>query len=333
MNRQNWIRVLVLSSVSALASAVADVPSVAAVRATNLENANSLRTITSDGRIDVEAHSSESNDATVDARHHESIDRMIERTRQQPDYVSLSSAEWARVEARLRAQFSPSPRMPLVERLRGSYQTYWKRAHDFAGARFRRERVDARDLSALASQHQLTAQERAMVDQTGTHILSYDEFAYLYRTVAPRAKVGRFSNAPRWIDGERLLCGLLPSQMFDGVTEQATRAAEGNLVVYSGQYDRPVRFEATLDPSLNYRWVRIREFSTASGDLVGEWIASDYREINGVKIPFRIERRAPRDGVPVVETAIVTSAQVNTTIPPDSFTIPAEYQREQFDWD
>ena len=104
---------------------------------------------------------------------------------------------------------------------------------------------------------------------------------------------------------------LLPEEGRDG---KVLRVAE-----VSGEGVSPVRLY--IDPS--FQVVR-QTFSTAGPDgraVQAEEVFSDYRAVDGIKVPFRAE--VLRDGRPILERTL-TEVQFNTELDAALFTRPTQ---------
>lgn len=215
-------------------------------------------------------------------------------------------------------------------RLNKSVKVARTKSIDFAKGRARRDDRDLRDLERLASDNGLPPWCMGNLTRSASHILAPDRSTDL-KSETQRAVV---LPQPRFdARGERLALGIIPAPVFDDGTLLLDVASHGRgsgpdieVVGRDAKDGRKVLCFA-VRPEFGYRLTRWTVYGSDEEPLE-DLTASEFKQVDGVFVPFRSELHRSAYGIPSyhVERTTVESVHVNVALADDLFEIPAGYR-------
>jgi len=202
---------------------------------------------------------------------------------------------------------------------------------DFARGKARYEDRDLRDLDRLVADRRFTPAERQALDQSGTLITSTDNHGVrLLPHVGRLAVVGA---GPRF-DQEMELTkfGVAPRWVFVSASDTEVRPVPdkaGGCVELVGYRDKRISFVVVWRRDLDWSMTGFTAFNT-DGAVAEEFCASDFRQVDGVWIPFQTSTRRTRNRLSdwYVEERAVERVVLNPDLAGKGglFDIPGEYR-------
>lgn len=206
------------------------------------------------------------------------------------------------------------------------------RTIDFVRRAVRYDDVDIRDITGIISAYGLSGRSASGLDKTRSLIMRQGKTVLLKDDSRLAVVSPPMGSDFEWGMEQRSF-GLIPSFVFDdsnvldivrGVDE------EGESIVVVGhelELAGPTVFRVHIRPQLGYRVTRTVVYD-AEGSPVQEFVASDFREVDSVLLPFRTVVRRARDGIQnyAVQETTVKSIRLNVDVPADHFSIPSGYR-------
>lgn len=216
-----------------------------------------------------------------------------------------------------------------VAELNGDFVLRRTTTLDVSGRRLRRDDRDLRNLDQLVRVHGLNASQRKSLDKTSSLIAIRDEPEVRLHPPAIGALATIHDNRTLSIEKELLKFGVIPSSLMGLAStlevSQDPRAGEVQIVGRDG--NGKIALEISLSPSNRHAMTRYA--IVKSGVIVEEFLASDFRAINGVSIPFATRQTFSQQSPEycVVERR-VESARINEPIEKanEVFSIPKDYR-------
>ena len=214
----------------------------------------------------------------------------------------------------------------VVERLNRSLSLRRVTTIDFASERVRHEDQDLRDLPRLIAEHGLDDLEALGLDRSGTLIIDRERYVQLNARAGNRGFALRSTGAE--LEVERKHLGLVPEWLLDGKYDVECRVVDGpsdRALQVVGREGARIAFVILLRPDLGNVMTQLTLFNPSGG--VGEdFVASDFREVGGVFVPFHTLQRRTLKGPADhrVERRTVEKVEINPTLPADAklFEIP-----------
>lgn len=232
------------------------------------------------------------------------------------------------IEATAAAQMDGVDESELVDLLNSETRILRTTTLDLRNRRIRRDDADLRDLDALARTHGLSVTQRLSVEKSGSTICDGDKpevrlFPHVEKlaTIVPSRSLR--------IDTELKKLGIVPSGVFDPAHALSCEGTDGDAEVrlIGRDAEGATAFIFTLSPERRFAVTGLTVYK--GGRVIEEFTASDYREVDGVWIPYRtrtvLSERGP--SYYVCERR-VEEVRVNQTLgdSDELFAIPSSYR-------
>jgi hypothetical protein len=246
----------------------------------------------------------------------------------------LSAAHRFELEARFQQYLAGVEPTVLVTRLNRAVALERRTAIDLTHRILRCDTRDRRDVDRIGTQHGLDVLALNSLDQTGVLIRKTDGCVQLM----PRADKLATTSSERKYNLDELVYkfGLIPPWVFSSDLELELKELVPTVpdeLQLVGRRGSAVVFTATVRPDLGYRITTCRTYMDDTGKSYQDDTVSDFRKSGDFLIPFRTCRIVNLvDALGwVVERREVTSAEVNTVIPGDTFATPGDYRTQERD--
>ncbi len=245
------------------------------------------------------------------------------------DELRRTGAEDSVIEAARRniedVELPQIERAPLLSDLQSNAAFSRVALCDLAGAKSLVTESDSRDLAALATEHQLSELERATISRSGRRIVASDGTTQLQddQHIAVRIPV-RLSDVQQW----RAL-GLLSPRILEHRLVRR-KNDDPHTVVFDvlERGNESVRlFDFELDPARDFVVTRMHTYN-AAGDVVNDFRATDFRQVDGHWIPFQTVDERTKKGVVKMSREVrqVEAVEVNPRVEASAFAVPETYR-------
>lgn len=197
-----------------------------------------------------------------------------------------------------------------------------RRTVDFENGRGRLDDVDRRNVDALLAEEGLDDSMRGSIWRSKSMIVDAQHAVEL-PAIAPDLAV--IMPGPRFdANGEWLSLGIVPEAVFgEGLLLDLKRVGASLELTARDAESGAILLRGELLPERSYRLASWRAF-TPEGELATEMVLDDYRQVDGVWVPFARQVNRSRDGVPdySVEKATLQEVEINPVLEDDTFAIP-----------
>lgn len=216
----------------------------------------------------------------------------------------------------------------IIEQLNATSTVRRTTTIDRAHRRVRRDDVDPRDLARMAREHHLGQGRLMSLDRTCSLIsqIGKPEIQLNTPRVGKLATIMPMSQIS--FDQEEARLGVLPVYLFNADFSLKARALDAAQFKIIAEYRSSGRtaFEAIVDAEKGYALTELRGFN-ADGELVEVFMASNFRHIDDVWLPF--ETRSEYPSTPMTPTVIerhVRTTKFNPAISDKLFAPPGDYR-------